>query len=156
MGKGKGIGIGIGAGIGIAVVGLILIVGIDSFPGQDEYSELRSLSDEELETMSVKDWETDDVLRNFSNYEGEIVRFHGDIFRAEHTDKNHYLLSVWKFNQEDDIVIVDYTGSRLLNGDSIRVYGVIDSIIELESAFDEDLKNPYLLVKAIRVYCLDC
>ena len=77
------------------------------------------------------------------------------IFRAESLGEEHYVLTVREVRALE-IFIVDYTGSRLLSEDFIVVYGVVEKVIELGSMLAADYKNPYPLVKAIRLNCINC
>jgi len=151
----------IGIGFGIFVASffiLIVIVAVTNFEQDKEEQELksklRSMSIEELEELSVH-WEYDDILRNIERYEGKIIRFEGKIWRVESLGEDHYVLTV-REGGGLDIFFVDYTGSRVLDGDSIRVYGEVWKVIEVGSMLAPDFKSPYPAVKAIRLTCTNC
>ena len=145
---------GIGIGIVIAVVGLILIVGIDFFPDQDEYSELKNMSIEELQELSVS-WYYDDLLRNPEKYKGKIIEFDGKIFRVDSLGKDHYALIVWVGDDLDQLV-VEWKGGRLLDGDKIRGYGVFEKVVDLGSMLADNYYNPKPWVEGIQITCIRC
>ena len=137
------------------VVGfLFLIIGIDFFPDQDEYSKLRNMSVEELHELSVS-WYYDDLLRNPEKYKGKIIEFDGEIFMVDSVGKDHYRFVVWESNKLDQ-VIVDWKGGRLLPEDEIRGYAVFDGVIDVGSMLADNYYNPKPLVEGIRIYCTNC
>jgi len=151
----------IGIGFGIFVASffiLIVIVAVTNFEQDKEEqelkSELRSMSIQELEELSVH-WEYDDILRNIERYEGKIIYFEGKIWRVESLGGDHYVLTV-REGGGLDILIVDYTGSRVLDGDNIGVYGEVWKVIEVGSMLAPDFKSPYPVVKAIQLICYNC
>jgi len=158
VGKGKNIGIGIGLG----VLGFFLFVFVagtmmieeEEMMIQEEEQELRILSFEELEELSVS-WEYDDVLRNIERYEGKIIKLEGKIWRVESLGGERYALTV-RDARALELFFVDYTGSRVLDGDWIIVYGVVEKVVEVGSMLAPDWKNPYPVVKAIRLACINC
>ncbi len=165
VGKGKNIGIGVGLGIlgffiFVFVAGTMMIqeeemmIQEEEMMIQEEEQELRNMSNEELLKNAVS-WEYDDILRNIEKYEGKIIGFEGEIFRAETISEGHYVLTV-REGGGLDIFVVDYTGSRVLSGDTIRVYAVVEKIVEVGSMLASDWKTPYPLVKAIRLACINC
>jgi len=158
MGKGKNIGIGVGLGIlgffiFVFVAGTMMIEE-EEMMIQEEERKLRILSFEELEELSVH-WEYDDILRNIERYEGKIIKLEGEIWRAESLGGERYALTV-REARALDLVIVDYTGSRVLDGDWIIVYGEVEKVVEVGSMLAPDWKTPYPLVKAIRLACINC
>ena len=158
MGKGKNIGIGVGLGIlgffiFVFVAGTMMIEE-EEMMIQEEERKLRILSFEELEELSVH-WEYDDILRNIERYEGQIIKLEGEIWRAESLGGERYALTV-REARALDLIIVDYTGSRVLDGDWIIVYGEVEKVVEVGSMLAPDWKTPYPLVKAIRLACINC
>ena len=147
---------GIGIGIVIAVVGLILIVGIDFFPDQDEYSELKNMSIEELQELSVS-WYYDDLLRNPEKYKGKIIHFTAEVFKVQQKFGGNYQLEVqtdcpypdWRCGN----FVVDYTGSRILQNDIVRVYAQVD-YVDNYTILGTVLPVPY--VTAVRLSCVNC
>ena len=142
----------IGLGIGVVVGAMFLVVGVSYYLAQSEVSPYRSLSESELNALAVN-WEYDDMLRNISKYQGKIIRFEGEVLSAEQAGTDHYGLAVnVAFG---DTIIVDYTGSRVLMGDKVRVYGEVSHVSNLKSLL-ADMIFPYPVVKAVRLYCLNC
>jgi len=139
----------------IVVVGsLIFVGGIADFSNQDKISEFRSLSDEELEELSVH-WGYNDLLRNPEKYKGKIIEFNGEIFMVDSVGKDHYRFVVWVDDGLDQLV-VDWKGGRLLPRDEIRGYAVFEGVIDVGSMLVDDYYNPKPLVKGIRIYCTNC
>ena len=157
MGKGWGIGIGISAIV--VIVGFIFFLGSgtsldqggSSFldQGQSEPKEpsLYELSEEELKLLVV-DWEYDELLRDISDYKGELITFRGEIFRSETIKENHYALTVWA---DEGTMIVEWKGNRLLDGDEIKVYGKVERVIEVGSMLASEWKSPYPVVTAVHI-----
>ncbi len=137
------------------VVGfLFLIIGIDFFPDQDEYSKLRNMSVEELHELSVS-WYYDDLLRNPEKYKGKIIEFDGEIFRVESLGKDHDALIVWEGGGLDQLV-VEWKGGRLLDGDEISGYGVFEGVVDMGSMLVENYYNPKPYVEGIQLTCYNC
>jgi len=162
LGKGKKIGLGVGLGIlGFFIFTLAGTMMIHEEEQElrntaiEEEQELRYRSIQELDELSVS-WEYKDVLRNIEKYKGKIIRFDGEIFRAETLGEDHYVLTVWGDLELEERFIVEYTGSRLLDGDTIRVYGEPVQVVELGSMLAPDWKTPYAHVKAVRLICTNC
>jgi len=133
---------------------LFLITSVDFFPDQDEYSELRNMSIEELEELSVS-WYYDDLLRNPEKYKGKIIEFDGKIFRVDSLGKDHYGLIVWVGDDLDQL-IVEWKGGRLLDGDRIRGYGVFEEVVDLGSMLADNYYNPKPWVEGIQITCVRC
>ena len=154
MGSGKKIGIGVGLGI----LGFFIFAYVaGTMMIQQEQQELRNLSIGELKELSVS-WYYDDLLRNPEKYKGEIIFFEGKIYRVDSLGKDHYAFIVWTDTGEYglDQLIVEWEGSRLLDGDEISGYGVFDKVIDLGSMLVENYYNPKPLVKAIQLTCYNC
>jgi len=151
------------AGIIIAVVGgivgFIFLLGsdfgsgtsyLDEAESKAESKDLRSLSKEELNLLVV-DWEYKDILRNVSEYKGELITFRGDITKVETISENHYVLVV---SADGDMFFVEWKSKdRLLVGDDIRVYGEVEKIIEVGSML---APNPYPVVQPVHLICFGC
>ncbi len=156
MDKIKKIGIGFGIFVASFFI-LIVIVAVTNFEQDKEEQELRSklrsMSIEELEELSVS-WDYDDVLRNPEKYAGRIVHLTVEIKTVTPVGEGHYSLTVWP-SDGLDITFVDYTGSRVLTGDVVIVYGVFNRVIDVKSML-ADVTNPYPVVKAIRLTCINC
>jgi len=137
----------------VVIFVFILITDVNSaFVTKSEMSQYRSLSDAQLNALAV-DWEYNDILRNISKYKGEIIRFQGNVLTVEQAGGDRYALSVnVAFG---DTIIVDYTGSRILSGDNVIVYGKVTHVTELKSLIG-DIPFPYPVVTAVRLTCLNC
>jgi len=157
--KGKKIGIGVGLGIlGFFIFVFVagnMMIEEEEMMIQEEEQELRNKSIAELEKLAVS-WEYKDILRNIEKYKGKIIRFDGEIFRSETVGEDHYLLTVWGNLELEERFIVEYTGSRLLDGDTIRVYGEPVQVVDVGSMLAPDWKTPYAHVKAVRLICTNC
>jgi len=150
MGKLKKIGIGIGVLVGgFFVFVLALGYGLDNSQGF-KILELSSLSDEEIISQAV-DFEFDDIVRNVDMYRGKVIIFDGTVQEAHNLSGDDYELRM--NNGEDNFMeyfLVKYTGKRLLMGDYARVYGVVDSIAELEMPLGGTIPMPVVI--ALRMW----
>ncbi len=140
--------------IAVVVGFLFLIIGIDFFPDQDEYSKLRNMSVEELHELSVS-WYYDDLLRNPEKYKGKIIEFDGEIFRVDLLDNGNYAFIVWNEGELDQLV-VEWKGGRLLDGDEISGYGVFEGVVNMGSMLVENYYNPKPYVEGIQLTCYNC
>jgi len=157
LGKGTKVGIGVGTlGAIIIVISLIVSVEDTKMIHQElkEQQELRNLSIEELEELSVS-WYYDDLLRNPEKYKGEIIFFEGKIFRVDLLDKDRYAFIVWVGDGLDQLV-VEWYGSRLLDGDEISGYAEFEKVIDMGSMLVENYYNPKPYVNAIQITCHNC
>jgi len=151
VGKAKNVAFGLIITVVVIFV-FILITDVNSaFVTTSEMSQYRSLSNVELNALAVH-WEYDDILRNISKYKGEIIRIQGDVLTVEQAGGDRYGLSV---STAGGTIIVDYTGSRILSGDEIIVYGKVTHVAELKSLIG-GFKFPYPFVTAVRLTCLNC
>jgi len=144
----------IGIGVGLGILGLFMFFYVaGTMLIQQEEQELRNMSIGELQELSVI-WNRDDSLRNPEKYEGKIIHLDGEIQRVQALGGDHYSLTVRPLDGLG-ITFVDYTGSRVLSGDAISVYGVFERVVNVKSML-ADVTNPYPLVKAIRLTCTSC
>jgi Zn finger protein HypA/HybF involved in hydrogenase expression len=68
------------------------------------------------------------LMRNPATYKNTIVTFRGKIVQVQNIYGDSYILRIATKNQEylgyfDDVIYVDYTGERLLEGDIVDVWG---------------------------------
>jgi len=102
------------------------------------------LSVQELKQQIVT-WEYDDILRNEEYYVGKIIHLTGEIssiekYSGDDPEYDHWVLftvDTGESNFDDggyfgDGFYVWYDGSRLLMGDIIEVYLIVDDVIEEE------------------------
>ncbi len=154
VGKGKNIGIGVGLGI----LGFIIIASIaGTMLIQEEEQELRNMSIEELHESSVS-WYYDDLLRNPEKYKGKIIEFDGEIFMVDSIGKDHYAFYLWTGTGEYglDQLVVEWKGSRLLDGDEISGYATFVDVVDVGSMLVENYYNPKPHVQAIQITCFNC
>jgi len=153
----KWVGIGLGAVIGI--IALIFAVGYEpsSMMIQEEEQELRNMSIEELEELSVS-WYYNDLLRNPEKYKGEIIFFEGEIFMVDSIGKDHYAFYLWTGTGEYglDQLVVEWKGGRLLDGDEISGYAEFVDVVDVGSMLVENYYNPKPHVEAIQLTCYNC
>jgi len=159
---GTGAKVGIGVGIPVAIILVIfLIVSVEDtkliHQERQEQQELRNLSIEELKELSVS-WYYDDLLRNPEKYKGEIIFFEGKIYRVDSLGKDHYAFIVWTDTGEYglDQLVVEWKGSRLLDGDEISGYAVFGEVIDMGSMLVDNYYNPKPYVEAIQLTCYNC
>jgi len=151
----KAIKIGLGIAVGVGAFFLLAVI-VYLY----DISELRSLSIEELESISV-DWEYDDILRNPEKYEYKLIHFEGQIIYGRQHFFGDYGLQVRidckpiPNNFDCNDFWVDYTGKRLLVDDVVEVYAQVDWIEDIELT-DIGVFVPMPRVTAIRVNCLNC
>jgi len=145
-------------GFGLGVLGFIIVFFVvNNMMIQAGEQEFRNMSIEELHKNAVS-WNYDDLLRNPEKYKGKIIEFDGEIFRVDSLGKDHYAFIVWTDTGEYglDQLVVEWEGSRLLDGDEISGYGVFDKVIDMGSMLVENYYNPKPLVKAIQLTCYNC
>jgi len=119
------------------------------------------LSVDELKRQAV-DWNYKDILRNEENYKGKIIHVEGEISQV--VEKEEYegwvLLKVYTSQSSygswfDDLMYIWYDGNRLLDGDMIDAYIVVDDLWVVDSAFDGS-KLYYPIGTARHVTCTNC
>jgi len=154
----------VGIVFGIFVVSfsiLIVITAVTNFEQDKEEqelkSELRNMSIEELEELSVS-WYYDDLLRNPEKYKGKIIEFDGEIFMVDSIGKDHYAFYLWTGTGEYglDQLVVEWKGSRLLDGDEISGYATFVDVVDVGSMLVENYYNPKPHVEAIQITCYNC
>jgi len=154
--------IGIGFGIFVASFFILIVISAVTNFEQDKEeqelkSELRNMSIEELHELSVS-WYYDDLLRNPEKYKGKIIEFDGEIFRVDSIGKDHYAFYLWTGTGEYglDQLVVEWKGSRLLDGDEISGYATFVDVVDVGSMLVENYYNPKPHVKAIQITCYNC
>ena len=144
----------IGIGVALGIFGFFILASVVSTMSvQEEEQKLRNLSIQELSELSVS-WNYDDILRNPEKYEEKIIHLNGKIFVVTPKGGDNYVLTTWVNGA--DTIFIEYTGSRVLSGDTISVYGEFEKIVNVESMLIEGFVNPYPYVKAIRLTCTSC
>jgi len=132
----------------------------DSTP--DTYdTDTSQLTLDELKRQAV-DWNYDDILRNEEYYKGKIINVEAKISTILEDEEygDWVLLDVYTADGEyiewiDDKMYIWYDGNRLLRGDMIQVYMVIDGLHSVESM----LQGSYIyypIGTARHVTCTNC
>ena len=154
----KWLGIGVGAFLGI--IGLVLVTGYEPPPPEKQNKiNYDNLSEEELQSMTVS-WEFDDILRNPEKYENKIISFSGNVSASYESSYGGYQIQVeehckpWPDSYDCDFFIVSYVGERALEGDEVRVYGIVDDVRDLKMVLGGSEPTP--IIEGIRVICTDC
>jgi hypothetical protein len=123
------------------------------------------LTIQELKEQAVT-WKYDDILRNEEYYVGKIIHLTGEIsaiekYSGDDSEYAHWVLltvdtgdSSFGDGYFGDSMYVWYDGSRLLMGDIVEVYLIIDDIIEKE--FLKGYPSYYPLGTAMHVTCTSC
>jgi len=152
MGKTKQISIGI-----VVVFSTVAILSfIPQYQTSSEISELRSLPLEDVQSLAVN-WDYKDILRNPQKYEGKIIKFTAEVWKVQQRFGDSYWLEVltdcpypdWRCGN----FVVDYTGSRILKNDIVRVYAQVD-YVDNYTILGTVLPVPY--VTAVRLSCVSC
>ncbi len=92
----------------------------------------------------------DDLFRHNEKYIDKIVYFKGKIIQVAGSEGNDYVLRVATkaFHSGDyleDVIIVHYTGERLLEGDLIDIWGRVEGLVTYEAVFGNEITVPSLL-----------
>ena len=132
---------------------------------EEETIDTSQLTVSELKQQSV-DWNYDDILRNEEYYLGKIIHLTGEIsaiekYSGEDSEYEHWLLlsvdtgdSSFGDGYFGDSIYVWYDGSRLLMGDTVEVYLIVDDVVEKE--FLKGYPSYYPLGTARYVTCTNC
>lgn len=75
----------------------------------------------------------DDLFRYNENYVGKIVKFRGEIIQIESGYGDNYIFRLATKNSQyvgyiDDVIYVNYKGTRYLEGDTIDVWAKVDGL----------------------------
>jgi len=124
----KWLGIGVGAFLGI--IGLVLVTGYEPPPPEKQ---------------------------NKINY---VISFSGNVSASYESSYGGYQIQVeehckpWPDSYDCDFFIVSYVGERALEGDEVRVYGIVDDVRDLKMVLGGSEPTP--IIEGIRVICTDC
>lgn len=92
------------------------------------------------------------LFRNIEEYLGDYVVFRGKVLQVGQTQPGEYLLLVYvterDFGSWDDVIRVDYEGSRILEDDVIEFVGIVDEPWTYTTALGSSNTVPW--VHAIR------
>ena len=125
--------------------------------GGAERAVLGGAEREEILT-SVIDWTYKDIVRNPEKYSGEILWIHGEVQHVQNEGNDRYFLVMEKkcgahpYNLICDYAVIDYSGTRILEGDYINSWGTLSEILD---------KGPYNgkpspLIKSLLLDCDNC
>jgi len=140
----------------LVIVGfLVFVLLAGSMIGVERGNQLLSLSQEELEAMSVE-WNYKDMIRNNEYYVGKIIHLDGKIGLVEEKGNDRFAIQVivrQSMFDKDDNVIVRYKGERLLEKDKVDVYGRVEGLTELSFLWG---KQTVPDITGIIVKCTNC
>ncbi|BDQ30436.1 hypothetical protein [Nitrosopumilus zosterae] len=128
LGKAKKFGIGVG--IVVLVFFVVAILASIGYEAQEEKLKTPKLSEVEIKTNALK-IPYDDLLRNNENYVGEIVSYQGKVLQVQNTFGDTYVMRIGVTKNTfayDDVVWVNYAGSRVLEGDIVEFWGDVKGI----------------------------
>ena len=118
-----------------------------------------AMSIEEIKSSAVA-FTYDDLMRNNDKYIGKIIYFRGKIVQVSEVYGNKYVLRVATKEEpylgySDNVIWVNYEGSRLLEDDIVDVWGTVKSLKSYTAVLgnkitvpDIDSKNLELVKKA--------
>ena len=109
-------------------------------------------------TNSAIDWTYKDIVRNPEKYSGEILSIYGEVQHVQNEGNDRYFLVMEKkcgahpYNLICDYAVIDYSGTRILEGDYINSWGTLSEILD---------KGPYNgkpspLIKSLLLDCDNC
>lgn len=89
----------------------------------------------------------DDLFRYNENYIGVIVYYRGEVLQVSEVRGDHYKLRVATGESDwlgyiDDVIFVDYSGTRLLEGDIIDVWGTVEGLYTYEAILGNSITIP--------------
>ena len=102
-------------------------------------------------------WTYEDVLRNPEKYDGEILNIIGTVkYVSDRGGDRQYLALTKKcgahpYNLICDYAIVDYTGQRILQGDTISSFGYLDGV---QKSWPQGKPSP--MIKSVFLFCKNC
>lgn len=83
----------------------------------------------------------DKISRDTNGMKGKLLKFTGEILQEIEDGK--YRLSV---NDNSDAVVIDYSGTRLLENDKVTIYGESLGFVEYETVLKKRMKVPEISV----------
>ena len=153
MGKAKAVGVLLVfvCLVGVAVGGVWWLV-TDPIPTLVENVNTTMLSKEEIMENSVRLNEIGykELFRNNEAYVGTIIHFGADVGQVLHTSGDNYQfqLATTKPTQYNDwernMVFAKWSGSRVLVDDSVRVYGMVSGIVDIDLVTGQ--KKQFILI----------
>ena len=83
----------------------------------------------------------DTIMRDSNAMEGKFLKFTGTILQEIEDGK--YRLGV---NDDNDAIVIDYSGERLLEDDTVTIYGESIGFVEYETVLKKRMKVPEIKV----------
>ncbi len=101
-----------------------------------------------------------DIARNPSQYVGKRAMFKGQVVQVQENGANVILrmnVTQREFGLWGDTIYIDYkrkseTESRILEGDILIVYGVLNGIKDYQAIFGNQISIPHLLAQYVEIY----
>ncbi len=84
----------------------------------------------------------DSLFRYNEGYVGDVVYFKGEIVQVENYFGDDYHFRIATKNGYDDIIYVNYVGSRLLEGDTVEIWGTVKGLKRYTSIFGQSVTIP--------------
>ena len=126
----------------------------------DKPIEIRTctLSNEDIKRLA-KASVYDDLFRNNENYVGSLVYFKGEIVQVinDYANADSYFLrittqeSTYGGYSGDDVIWVNYRGTRVLEGDIIEVWGKITGLRTYTAVWGNEITIPEIDAKIVEV-----
>ena len=148
-------------GIGITIIAFFIIAySYGTSKIAEEKQEIANLSDESIKSMAV-DWAYPDLLRNYKDYDGEIIYFRGTVTVPTTSNLVGIGVSGPRVLQvsEENVIFVEYGEERFLYDDEVEGFGYVDGLRELiltkpfgGAKLTEQVPN----LEGIRINCIEC
>ncbi len=119
----------------------------------DENIQNEALTLKEMK-QQAKTMPYDDLMRENKNYVGDIVYYRGEVQQVSEISQNEYVLRVSVTEKEyfwDDVVWVDYIGSRVLEKDIIDLWGAVTGLRTYTAVLGNDITIPKIKADAVEV-----
>jgi ribosomal protein L37E len=141
---------------GVLIILLIVIFAISVIVNPSAYNQnldtnmkygtpIPTLSITQLKTQAITpSW--DDLSRYNEKYIGKIVYYRGGIIQSQNTN-NDYQFRIATLKSKyggysDDVIFVNYKGTRLLEGDVVDVWGTVNGLKTYTSVFGKEITIP--------------
>jgi len=134
--------IGIGAGIFFLVIIALGIIGsMISTP-----TKTSTLSEDEIKSTALKNITYDDLMRNVENYKGKVIYYRGEVIQVSQGIGDNYDLRIGvtpnEFGIYNDIIWVNYRGSRVLENDLVDLWGNVKGLKTYTAVLGNEVTVP--------------
>lgn len=145
------VGCSIVAGVVILVAVLLFIGGILVVTPPGSSSKTAANINTTMTLAEIKNKATtipwDDLMRNNEKYVGQIVYYRGKLVQVANNSGNDYSLRLATkktqyFGYSDDIVWINYEGTRLLENDIVDVWGTVKGLKSYSALFGNQVTIP--------------